>query len=311
LTHFWNNHFHSQIDTLPMNFFSKQRRGGSAVRATPKGFAVVDVDGSATITRAEWETFRASYPSAASWEEFQPANPDVDDPTADGLLTLSEFLTLRRISSWKYALGRDQFAVAADIERREYDRYRRLAFGRFGELLDSSAKSTAMLIYLNGFENTLQAPNENHAREFLELHSLGVDVVYTQRDIEEIARVLTGWTVGWVERAGYLPTDLNFAGRPESSTFSIDNVVPDMPKYLRYPTQEFWDDTLYTWAFVFGNSGRKGRFGDGHDWSRKDLFLPRFGGVDSLGNPLSPLSTLSIAGDAGIRQSVGSCRRLS
>jgi uncharacterized protein (DUF1800 family) len=72
---------------------------------------------------------------------------------------------------------------------------RRHALGRFPDLLKASARSPAMLMYLDNQENRAGVPNENYARELLELHSLGVDGGYEYRDIKELARCLTGWTV--------------------------------------------------------------------------------------------------------------------
>ena len=76
---------------------------------------------------------------------------------------------------------------------------RQHALGKFPELLRASALSPAMLWYLDGRvnrrENLAQKPNENYARELLELHTLGVHGGYTQRDVMEVARCLTGWTV--------------------------------------------------------------------------------------------------------------------
>jgi uncharacterized protein (DUF1800 family) len=72
---------------------------------------------------------------------------------------------------------------------------RKHALGTFGELLLASARSPAMLVYLDNQANHKDAPNENYARELLELHSLGVDGGYTQHDVMELARCLTGWTV--------------------------------------------------------------------------------------------------------------------
>jgi uncharacterized protein (DUF1800 family) len=67
--------------------------------------------------------------------------------------------------------------------------------GRFGDLLQASAKSPAMLYYLDNFSSTAQGPNENYARELLELHTLGVEGGYSETDIKETARVFTGWTI--------------------------------------------------------------------------------------------------------------------
>ena len=51
-----------------------------------------------------------------------------------------------------------------------------------------------MLFYLDNFFNQAVAPNENYARELMELHTLGVDGGYTETDIKEVARCFTGWT---------------------------------------------------------------------------------------------------------------------
>jgi len=73
------------------------------------------------------------------------------------------------------------------------------ALGSFPEMLRASALSPAMLWYLDGRVNRKrnpgERPNENYARELLELHTLGVHGGYTQKDVMEIARCLTGWTV--------------------------------------------------------------------------------------------------------------------
>lgn len=69
------------------------------------------------------------------------------------------------------------------------------ALGNFRDLLHASAKSTAMLFYLDNFFNQAVAPNENYARELMELHTLGVDGGYTETDVKEVARCFTGWTL--------------------------------------------------------------------------------------------------------------------
>jgi len=76
------------------------------------------------------------------------------------------------------------------------DAIRPHALGSFRDLLGASASSPAMLFYLDNQENFAGAPNENYARELMELHTLGVDGGYTQADVQEMARALTGWTFG-------------------------------------------------------------------------------------------------------------------
>ncbi len=69
------------------------------------------------------------------------------------------------------------------------------ALGNFRDLLHASAKSPSMLFYLDNFLNQASAPNENYARELMELHTLGVDGGYTEEDVKEVARCFTGWTI--------------------------------------------------------------------------------------------------------------------
>jgi uncharacterized protein (DUF1800 family) len=69
------------------------------------------------------------------------------------------------------------------------------ALGNFRDLLHASAKSPSMLFYLDSFYNLASAPNENYARELMELHTLGVDGGYTEADVKEVARCFTGWSI--------------------------------------------------------------------------------------------------------------------
>ncbi len=75
------------------------------------------------------------------------------------------------------------------------DVIRQHAMGRFRDLLGASAHSAAMLVYLDNAESDQRAPNENYARELMELHTLGVDGGYTETDVKEVARCFTGWTI--------------------------------------------------------------------------------------------------------------------
>jgi uncharacterized protein (DUF1800 family) len=66
------------------------------------------------------------------------------------------------------------------------------ALGRFGPFLHAMGKDAAMLVWLDSNSNVKGAPNENYAREVMELFSLGVGN-YTEKDIREAARAFTGW----------------------------------------------------------------------------------------------------------------------
>jgi uncharacterized protein (DUF1800 family) len=69
------------------------------------------------------------------------------------------------------------------------------ALGNFHDLLVASAMSPAMLQYLDNAESVAGNPNENYARELMELHTMGVSGGYTQQDVVEVARCFTGWSV--------------------------------------------------------------------------------------------------------------------
>ena len=78
--------------------------------------------------------------------------------------------------------------------RRQYvDTLRHHALGNFHEMVLAIAKDPAMLQYLNNQQNKKTAPNENFARELLELFTMGIGN-YTEKDIKEAARAFTGWT---------------------------------------------------------------------------------------------------------------------
>jgi uncharacterized protein (DUF1800 family) len=104
--------------------------------------------------------------------------------------------------------GADHYLVT------EYERdvIRPRVLGKFRDLLAATAKSPAMLFYLDNWQSAAPAGpaagparrglNENYGRELLELHTLGVDGGYTQKDVTEMARCFTGWTIRQPERGG-------------------------------------------------------------------------------------------------------------
>jgi len=71
---------------------------------------------------------------------------------------------------------------------------RTLALGRFDDLVLAMTKDPAMLNWLDNRLSTRNRPNENYARELLELFTLGEGRGYTENDVKEVARALTGWT---------------------------------------------------------------------------------------------------------------------
>jgi uncharacterized protein (DUF1800 family) len=110
-----------------------------------------------------------------------------------------------------YDKGSDRFSIP-DYERQAIRPY---VLGRFRDLLEATAKSPAMLFYLDNFQSVRpdidandtkrkvkRGLNENYGRELMELHTLGVNGGYTQKDVTEVARCFTGWTLFEPRRGG-------------------------------------------------------------------------------------------------------------
>jgi uncharacterized protein (DUF1800 family) len=75
---------------------------------------------------------------------------------------------------------------------RQIETIRRLAGGSFRDLVLAMARDPAMLVYLDGQSNTKEHPNENFARELMELFTCGIGH-YTEKDVQEAARAFSGW----------------------------------------------------------------------------------------------------------------------
>src|SRR3989441_3929109 len=120
-----------------------------------------------------------------------------------------------------FAKGADRFLTPYYIEHTIRPR----AMGKFQDLLIATARSPAMLFYLDNWESVAPGTsppfplsarrrggqgvqpvpkgiNENYARELLELHTLGVDGGYTQHDVIDVARIFTGWSIERPQQGG-------------------------------------------------------------------------------------------------------------
>jgi uncharacterized protein (DUF1800 family) len=83
------------------------------------------------------------------------------------------------------------------------DLFRGLALGSFHDLFLAVSTNPAMLVFLDGISNSASDPNENYAREMMELFSLGAGRgAYTEDDVREMARALTGWRADWSSQLG-------------------------------------------------------------------------------------------------------------
>ena len=115
-----------------------------------------------------------------------------------------------------------RYAAASD----DRDVFRVHALGRFSDLLLANARSVSMQLYLDNYRSTGNQPNQNYAREVMELHTVGASNGYDEADVDEVARIFTGWGL-----AGRLGTDgLRFeyqANRHFTGACEVTITLPD------------------------------------------------------------------------------------
>jgi hypothetical protein len=131
--------------------------------------------------------------------------------------------------------------------------FRSNATGNLRELTREVSKDPAMLLYLNGASNVAAHPNENYARELMELFTLGVDN-YTEQDVRESARAWTGWRVSRNTDTSTFDPRLHDGGRKtflgRTGYFNGDDIVDiifDRPECAR-----FFAASLLNW-FVYND----------------------------------------------------------
>lgn len=168
--------------------FAQEREARRALRAAPASAPA------AAPTQPPY-SFRVAR-QAAGWRLHACSRPALENPL---LARLTEF--------WfnHFNVSDDKDPARPFVGHYAVHAIRAHALGRFDALLLASARHPAMLSYLDQAqsvaEGTLQGQrprglNENYARELMELHTLGANGGYTQQDVRELARVLTGWTLG-------------------------------------------------------------------------------------------------------------------
>jgi uncharacterized protein (DUF1800 family) len=148
----------------------------------------------------------------------------------------------------------DWFATAeaeTDLLLDQNRLFRNHALGSFEELLLDVTVDPAMLLFLSGTENRKEEPNENYARELMELFTLGAGADYTEEDVREQARALTGWRNDWGATGA-----INFRFDPNRHDDGIKTIFGrrgnfdwrdscrlclQHPKHPRYFVEKLWE----------------------------------------------------------------------
>ncbi|MBX3120191.1 MAG: DUF1800 domain-containing protein [Fimbriimonadaceae bacterium] len=212
----------------------------------------------------------------------EPLKAAPDEVTNDGKIPnirevqgwwMMKLLTTRRPLQEKITLfWHDHFATSAQKVNQplmmidQIDILRQNCLGKFRTLIGSVSKDPAMLFWLDNQYNVKGKPNENFAREVMELFTLGIGN-YTEKDILEAARAFTGWTIGVGRTDRQPPANANkpprrgqFVFRPgqhdsglkevlgNKGPFDGDdilNILCDHPQTARYITTKMWEWFAY------------------------------------------------------------------
>ena len=225
-----------QTPALAAHRFGYAETSLHALQADPRGWVLAQlerpapfdagglVDGAEAVrlTRELLRAARKAQPGAAPGPErrrLRQINAQSLQRRWQHIVATETPVAERWVQFWAnhFCVAATKGTVQALVWPHENEAIRPLAFGRFAALLRASTLHPAMLLYLDNAQSIgpdsragrrrARGLNENLARELLELHTLGVDGGYTQTDVTETARLLTGWTVrfGGDGSAGFEP----------------------------------------------------------------------------------------------------------
>jgi uncharacterized protein (DUF1800 family) len=172
------------------------------------------------------------------------------------MLSSNQPLKEKMVLFWHghFATGLDKVRNAFALQKQN-ELFRRLGTGKFDTLTLNVAKDPAMLRYLDNDENIKAHPNENFARELMELFTLGVHGGYSEKDVQESARAFTGWTfkAGNKDKANYknpqfifMPNNHDTGAKTflgQTNNFDgadIVRIVTHHPSSAKFMTEKIW-----------------------------------------------------------------------
>ncbi|AGL16913.1 hypothetical protein L083_3403 [Actinoplanes sp. N902-109] len=193
-------------------------------------------------------------PKGASREQRQQARAEVPEQTAEAVWwwvsrmvtagdTAAERLTFFWHGHWATSV---QKVRSAQLMLGQQQTLRRYGAGSTGPLVRAMLRDPALILWLDGQRNTAKAPNENLAREVMELFTLGVGH-YTEDDVKAAARVLTGWVVDRAKGSSRLApgrhdkaavTLLGQSGTPDLDGFA--DLLVRHPAHLPFLAGRVW-----------------------------------------------------------------------
>ena len=179
--------FNQPLNTTAKDFQAEREARKNVRVPAPGALPMINDDDALGFSRDMQQT-------AAAWRLMACSDPALENPL---LARMTEF--------WFNHLNvfTGKGSVRPFVGHYVVNVIRANALGKFEDLLLASARHPAMLFYLDQAQSNVRGLNENYARELMELHTLGVDAGYSQNDVRELARILTGWTVGLQQGEGF------------------------------------------------------------------------------------------------------------
>jgi uncharacterized protein (DUF1800 family) len=198
---------------------------------TPKPFAPFWIDKS---YKAWWRLPKAEQQAATDtvYKDVYELNYELKrwwiEEMAKDTSSIREKMTLFWHGHFTTKFAIDQ-VMPAQLMYRQNDLFRSLHQGNFRDLVEKIILDGAMLIYLNGQDSTKKSPNENFSRELLELYTIGIGN-YTEKDVQEGARALTGWRTNifsdeWIGQGVYKTFFLNYEHDTNPKTY-LGETIP-------------------------------------------------------------------------------------
>ena len=193
----------------------------------------------------------ADYPDPALLYDVKTRNATAQNWFLDRLLRTKHPLVEKMVLFWHGHFATSQQKVPANLMVGQIDLFRAYALGNFRNLLLAVSKDPAMLVWLDNRFNNKAHPNENYAREVMELFALGLGN-YTEDDVKNGARAFTGWTLDKTQNFVYLPArhddgEKTFLGRTGnfSGEDAIDIIV-QQPAHSRFITRKLLEFFVYS-----------------------------------------------------------------
>ncbi len=180
------------------------------------------------------------------------------------MLTTPSPLTEKMTLFWHNHFATSQQKVRfTPLMYQQHVMLRRNAMGNFGTLLREVSRDPAMLVYLDGANSRKEQPNENFAREVMELFTLG-EGHYTEKDIKEAARAFTGWSVDRETGHFMFRRGIHDYGNKtvlgKSGNFDGDQVIDILlakPETAQFITRKLWKEFVSPAPAKCSVSGRQ------------------------------------------------------